>query len=164
MEFLGIGIVALCGVFFAALVQKSNKEFALLISLAGAVLLLLTVLGRAEPLLRQIEGLAELGALEGDAVKLVLRAVGITVVGQVVARLCKDAGESALSYTVDLAARAAVLHCLPSRKYWITWGRSPPCKDVGLCEKTDISAVPVVGVLGVVDPLFCISRRGFQYC
>lgn len=109
MEFLGIGIVALCGVFFAALVQKSNKEFALLISLAGAVLLLLTVLGRAEPLLRQIESLAELGALEGDAVKLVLRAVGITVVGQVVARLCKDAGESALSYTVELAARTAVL-------------------------------------------------------
>ena len=113
--------------------------------------MLLTVLGRAEPLLRQIEGLAELGALEGDAVKLVLRAVGITVVGQVVARLCKDAGESALSYTVELAARTA-------------WGRSPPCKDVGLCEKTDISAVPVVGVLGVVGPLFCISRRGFQYC
>ena len=29
--------------------------------------------------------------------------------GQVVARLCKDAGESALAYTVELAARAAVL-------------------------------------------------------
>lgn len=40
---------------------------------------------------------------------LMLRAVGITVVGQVVARLCKDAGESALAYTVELAARAAVL-------------------------------------------------------
>ena len=38
-----------------------------------------------------------------------LRAIGITVVGQVVSRLCKDAGESALSYTVDLAARGAVL-------------------------------------------------------
>ena len=166
MELLGVGIVALCGVFFAALVQKSNKEFALLISLAGAVLLLLTVLGRAEPLLRQVEGLAEVGALEGEAVKLVLRAVGITVVGQVVARLCKDAGESALSYTVELAARTAVWqrHCPPSRKYWITWGRLPPCKDVGLCEKTDISAVLVIGVLDVVGSLFCISRRGFQYC
>ena len=31
------------------------------------------------------------------------------MVGQVVSRLCKDAGESALSYTVDLAARGAVL-------------------------------------------------------
>ena len=31
------------------------------------------------------------------------------MVGQVVARLCKDAGESALAYTVELAARAAVL-------------------------------------------------------
>ena len=46
---------------------------------------------------------------EGEAVGLMLRAVGITVVGQVVARLCKDAGESALAYTVELAARAAVL-------------------------------------------------------
>ena len=71
--------------------------------------LLLFLLERAGPVLQQVEDLAASGPLEGEAVGLMLRAVGITVVGQVVARLCKDAGESALAYTVELAARAAVL-------------------------------------------------------
>ena len=109
MELFAIGICALCAVLFAALVQKTNKEYALLISLGTAAVLLLFLLERAGPVLQQVEDLAAYGPLEGEAVGLMLRAVGITVVGQVVARLCKDAGESALAYTVELAARAAVL-------------------------------------------------------
>ena len=109
MELFAIGICALCAVLFAALVQKTNKEYALLISLGTAAVLLLFLLERAGPVLQQVEDLAASGPLEGEAVGLMLRAVGITVVGQVVARLCKDAGESALAYTVELDARAAVL-------------------------------------------------------
>lgn len=109
MELFAIGICALCAVLFAALVQKTNKEYALLISLGTAAVLLLFLLERAGPVFQQVEDLAVSGPLEGEAVGLMLRAVGITVVGQVVARLCKDAGESALAYTVELAARAAVL-------------------------------------------------------
>ena len=109
MELFAIGICALCAVLFAALVQKTNKEYALLISLGTAAVLLLFLLERAGPVLQQVEDLAASGPLEGEAVGLMLRAVGITVVGQVVARLCKDAGESALAYTVELAAQAAVL-------------------------------------------------------
>lgn len=109
MELFAIGICALCAVLFAALVQKTNKEYALLITLGTAAVLLLFLLERAGPVLQQVEDLAASGPLEGEAVGLMLRAVGITVVGQVVARLCKDAGESALAYTVELAARAAVL-------------------------------------------------------
>ena len=99
MELFAIGICALCAVLFAALVQKTNKEYALLITLGTAAVLLLFLLERAGPVLQQVEGLAASGPLEGEAVGLMLRAVGITVVGQVVARLCKDAGESALAYT-----------------------------------------------------------------
>ena len=109
MELFAIGICALCAVLFAALVQKTNKEYALLISLGTAAVLLVFLMERAGPVLQQVEDLAASGPLEGEAVGLMLRAVGITVVGQGVARLCKDAGESALAYTVELAARAAVL-------------------------------------------------------
>ena len=41
MELFAIGICALCAVLFAALVQKTNKEYALLISLGTAAVLLL---------------------------------------------------------------------------------------------------------------------------
>ena len=79
----------------------------MLISLGAAVVLLLVILEQGTPLVEQIEDFS--GSLGGDAIQLMLRAVGITIVGQVVSRLCKDAGESALAYTVELAARVAVL-------------------------------------------------------
>lgn len=107
MEIFGIGICALCAVLFAALVQKSNKEYALLISFVAVVVLLFVILQRAEPLVNELETLS--GSLGSSAVQLVLQAVGIAVIGQAVSRVCKDAGESALAYTVDLAARVAVL-------------------------------------------------------
>ena len=44
MELFAIGICALCAVLFAALVQKTNKEYALLISLGTAAVLLLFLL------------------------------------------------------------------------------------------------------------------------
>ncbi len=81
MELFAIGICALCAVLFAALVQKTNKEYALLISLGTAAVLLLFLLERAGPVLQQVEDLAASGPLEGEAVGLMLRAVGITVVG-----------------------------------------------------------------------------------
>ena len=50
-----------------------------------------------------MEGLFEL------CVTVMLKAVGLTVVGQLAAHLCNDEGESALSYGVELASKIAVL-------------------------------------------------------
>lgn len=97
----------MCAALFAALVQKSNKEYAMLVSLAAVTVLLAVTLERAAPLVRRLEEFS--GSLGGDALGLVLQAVGITVIGQAVSRVCKDAGESALAYGVELAARVAVL-------------------------------------------------------
>ncbi len=38
-----------------------------------------------------------------------LKAVGIAVTGQFASHTCKDAGESALAFAVELSAKAAIL-------------------------------------------------------
>lgn len=50
-----------------------------------------------------------MSGLTAEVVTILLKAVGVAVVGQIASRLCKDAGESALSYTVELAAKVGVL-------------------------------------------------------
>lgn len=50
--------------------------------------------------------MSELGA---QVAQILLKAVGMTILGQLAAALCKDAGESALAYTVQLAAKVGVL-------------------------------------------------------
>lgn len=108
-DIFGIGICAVCAVVFGALVKKSNKEYALVMTVTAAVLILLAVLQKAEPLVEQIEELAGSGMFHGDYILVMLKAVGITIVGQMTSQVCKDAGEAALGYTVDLAAKVAVL-------------------------------------------------------
>lgn len=108
-QVFGIGACVLCIVLLAALVKKSNKEYALLMSLTAAVLLLMGILRKAEPLMQQIASIADRGMFEQEYLLVMLKAVGIAIAGQTVSALCKDAGESALAQTVDLGAKITIL-------------------------------------------------------
>ncbi|WP_322199453.1 stage III sporulation AC/AD family protein [Acutalibacter intestini] len=106
---VGIAVCALCASVFGALVKRSNREYALLLTAAAAVLMILNVLEKAGPLAEQIASLTGSGQLQGECLGVMLKAVGLTVTGQLAARMCKDAGESALAYGVELATKVAVL-------------------------------------------------------
>lgn len=106
-ELFGLAACAVCAAALGAVVKRSSREHALLLAAVTAVLLLLAALEGAGPLLRELEGLS--AAFPGECFPVMLKAVGITIAGQLAAQLCKDAGESALAYAVELAAKAAVL-------------------------------------------------------
>lgn len=109
VSMFGIGIAAVCAALFTSLIKKSNKEYALALTLVTCALILTTVLGKLEPFLAQLQSVAGAQLFQGDALLVMLKAVGITIAGQLAAQVCKDAGESALAYTVNLAAKASVL-------------------------------------------------------
>lgn len=106
-ELFGLAACAVCAAALGAVVKRSSREHALLLAAVTAVLLLLAALEGAAPLFRELEGLSS--AFPGECFPVMLKAVGITIAGQLAAQLCKDAGESALAYAVELAAKAAVL-------------------------------------------------------
>ena len=106
-ELFGLAACAVCAAALGAVVKRSSREHALLLAAVTAVLLLLAALEGAGPLFRELEGLSS--AFPGECFPVMLKAVGITIAGQLAAQLCKDAGESALAYAVELAAKAAVL-------------------------------------------------------
>ena len=106
-ELFGLATCAVCAAALGAVVKRSSREHALLLAAVTAVLLLLAALEGAGPLFRELEGLSS--AFPGECFPVMLKAVGITIAGQLAAQLCKDAGESALAYAVELAAKAAVL-------------------------------------------------------
>lgn len=106
---LGIAACALCTAVLGAVVKGRSRELSLLLSLGAAVVIMAAALKSASPLIGQILGLTESGGLPGLCLTAMLKAAGLTVAGQLAARLCKDAGEAALAYGVELAAKVAVL-------------------------------------------------------
>ena len=109
MNIFSVGVCALCVVIFGALVKRSNSEYAFLAAVAACVLIAMAVLEQIRPVVSQIQSISQNNAFSQDILLILLKAVGIAVIGQLVSQLCKDAGESALSYTVSLFSRAAIL-------------------------------------------------------
>ena len=91
----------------------------LLPSFAGALLLLSALEGLA-PLVSRLEDTA--AALPGEYGKIMLKAVGIAVTGQFASHTCKDAGESALAFAVELSAKAAILAAAYDKKEGVMEG------------------------------------------
>ena len=96
------GTAALC-----VLLRAVRPEFAFAAALAGgigALLLLVTPLGAA---LSEARALAERTGL-GASASLLVSACLAVLAGDVLASLCRDAGETALAARVELCARVAV--------------------------------------------------------
>lgn len=108
-EVLGLALCALAAAVFGALVKRSNKEYALLLSAGAAALIVAKALGYAGPLVEQLQNLAKAEGLRGQCLGLMLRAVGLSLIGQLAGQLCKDAREAALAYGVELAVKLAIL-------------------------------------------------------
>lgn len=102
-------VVAICAVILGAVVKKSNREFALLLTVVTVVLLILMILENCAPLFDEFRNLSSSGLIDGYYIDILLKAVGITIIGQVTASLCKDAGENALCNVVELATKIAIL-------------------------------------------------------
>lgn len=103
----GAAVCALCAAAFGALLKKSNREAALLLTAGAAALLLVSALEGAAPLFSQLEEAA--AGVPGGYLKVMLKAVGIALIGQFAGYVCKDAGEAGLAFAVELSAKAAIL-------------------------------------------------------
>lgn len=106
---LGIAVCALSTAVFGAVIKRGGKEYAIVLSTAAAVLIAACVVDSLAPLVQQITTLAGESELSGLCLSVLLKAAGLTILGQLTAYLCRDAGESALAYGVELAAQTAVL-------------------------------------------------------
>ena len=106
---LGVAACALCAAVLGAVLKRGGKEHALLLSTAAAVVILVFVLKSAAPLVEQLAGLVPAGSLSGLCLTVMLKAAGLTILGQLAAHLCRDGGETALAYGVELATKVAVL-------------------------------------------------------
>mgnify|MGYP002668150141 FL=1 len=74
-----------------------------------AILILLAVFQQVAPFLEEIEAIAQSESFDSGYLLVLLKAVGITLVGQTTSSLCKDAGASTLAFAVELASKAAIL-------------------------------------------------------
>ena len=102
---------ALClvGALLAVVVRRGSPEQALLLTLAAAVVVLVSLAGAIEELMTFLSELGERSGISQRLLVPLYKTVGISLVVKVGGDLCRDAGESALAAVVETAGSVCAL-------------------------------------------------------
>lgn len=109
--------IALLGVAAAVLavwIKSVKAEYAVWIILAAAVFLGISVLGKLEVIVKQLQRIENYFAEYSSYIKLLVKVIGITYLSEISSDLCKDAGAGALGSQIELFGKLSILAlCMP---------------------------------------------------
>lgn len=101
--------VALIAAILGIILQRQGKEYTLLLVLAVGAMGACLALSYLKPVLSFLERLQVLGNLDSEMLKILLKAVGIGLIGEITAAICADSGNSSLGKMLQLLSAAVIL-------------------------------------------------------
>lgn len=109
-QLLKVAAIGIVGCILALLIKKTNPEFSLVVTICvsvAAVGVCASMMGGIREAARLAE---EVSGLSPAVFSPVLKCMGIGIVTKLSADLCKDAGQSAIASSVELAGAFAALY------------------------------------------------------
>ena len=88
---------------------KQCKDYALLLTLAMCIMVLLSIVAYLQPLISFFNRLTEVGNLNVELLHLLLKITGIGFISQIASMVCADAGSKSLSKALQLLTSAVIL-------------------------------------------------------
>ncbi len=108
MDSLRICLLALIGVTAITIIRKWNSDFLPLIRLTLSIFISATVISLAAPLVSYLQNLTRASEIAGYA-EFLFKALGVAVLTQCCADLCRESGESGAASGVELAGKVEIL-------------------------------------------------------
>ena len=105
-----IAAVSLIGSLSALFLKREVKELSLLLSIVTSVILLSLVTAGALEILSLLRQLAETAEISDALLAPMLKVLGIEVVTNLVANICRDAGEGGVASAVELTGAICALY------------------------------------------------------
>lgn len=109
MNIIGIAGIALIAAVLSAMIKRYHQEYAILISIAAGIIIILEIFSNISPAIKQVSTLLSSAGLSSDYLGILLKSLGICFLAQFAADSCRDAGESALASKVELAGKIAIV-------------------------------------------------------
>ena len=100
---------ALITVILGLTLRQQGKDIALLLSVAVCCMVIAVGVGYLTPVLDFVHQLQESTGTDPEFLRILLKSVGIGLVAELAALICKDAGNAALSKTIQILATAVIL-------------------------------------------------------
>ena len=101
-------VIAVFAAVCSGLLRKSNREISALFSVTVVVLLLIRILPEAKVLTETLAAMVDSTQVQ-DTFQMILRCLGIVLLGKTAADLCRDAGESAVASGMETVVKFTIL-------------------------------------------------------
>ena len=108
-QFYKITALALVTTVLTLVVRRQEKDFALLLTMAGCAMAGMVLFTFLEPVLDFLVTLQTLGDLSGDILLILLKAVGVGLVAEIAGMVCADGGNASLGRVIQLVGSAVIL-------------------------------------------------------
>lgn len=106
IKLAGIIVVSLILIIF---IRDTKKEFSLLLSIAVGILVFMSVAQEFYSVVETISSLVESSGEISSYISLMLKILGISLLGQFVIDLCRDNGENALATQTEIAIKIVII-------------------------------------------------------
>lgn len=109
MNIFGIAVFCLISAILSLVLRQYKGEYALLISLACSVVVMLFIMDGIAQVRDQLDAVLQTSLLNSELVGIVFRCLGVCILTELAGQSCRDAGEGAIAAKVELAGKIALL-------------------------------------------------------
>lgn len=103
-----IGAALICTILCVTLKQY-KPEYAVIVSIAAAVLLVSGVIGDISEIIAQIKNILSISSVPTSYIYILLKCLGVCILTQFACEAAKDAGQSSIASKIELAGKIAVI-------------------------------------------------------
>ena len=89
--------------------NKQGKEISTLLSLVVCAMAAAAMIGFLEPVIRFVRRIQNVGNLDGELISVLLKVMGIGLLTEITALVCKDAGNEAMGKTLQILSTVMAL-------------------------------------------------------
>ena len=114
MDIVSVAVLALLSALLAVVIKQYKPEYAVLITIITAAVILIGIISMIVPIISEIRKMMDGAAIDYEYITVLIKAVGICYITQFASDVCKDAGQISISNKIELAGKVALcLSALP---------------------------------------------------
>lgn len=89
--------------------NKNTKDLSVLLTLAVSAMILTAAFAFLQPVVDFVRKIVSLGDLDDDLLSVILKVVGIGMIGEICTLICKDAGNESMGKALQIMSAIVVL-------------------------------------------------------
>ena len=109
MTIMQIGTIGIIAVILIMGIKREVPQYAMLISLATGVLIMLAILPELSKVIELLKEISGKISIDGKYIVSILKITGIACISEFCSQLCIDAGEGSIATKIELAGKIIII-------------------------------------------------------